>query len=513
MPPPTRLTQPAARVALLVLAGVLAVAAPARALLAPSVNPIPLAALQMLCAEPAASACNLGNMQYTGPCAGLAEHPVLAAAAWRSVGAPDACLLSGLGGLSGLGVLGGLSGLSGLGGLSGLSGPNATLRAVPPNRLLLDNNFTALRRFDTLAGASSSANASAAIALRVRFVYLQGLAGGAVHLRSAGYALAMAPLQDAPHAVHVRSECGARGFSAPDNHLPPALGGAVLEVQLATVAGAPERLCTWQCELPFLKMPWNDPALSEQRPTSRGRCLATPPSFTAVALSFAVRFPANQSLRYDSARMLLGVDRMAEDMAAALAPRFGALSVLLSLRNSTVNMREVGGVLDWARAFNARQGFVLEARDNPDFGLSRDVDLAAPARRRLLEARAGDNILVVDGVVVAPRSDAATCCLADDAVAAQQSLPPGAYDLGAADAAVEPAQVQTVLLITQTPVQHEFVMPPPEAEADGGPFTPVFVLFIVLLVLCLFGAWQAEGFYRSQGESDTSNSQTQRLLQ
>jgi len=216
--------------------------------------------------------------------------------------------------------------------------------------------------------------------------------------------------------------------------------------------------------------------------------------------------------------MLLGVDRMAEDMAAALAPRFGALSVLLSLRNSTVNMREVGGVLDWARAFNARQGFVLEARDNPNFGLSRE--LTAPARRRLLEvasapveANAGDNILVVDGVVVAPRSDAATCCLADDAVAAQQSLPPGAYDLGAADAAVEPAQVQTVLLITQTPVQHEFVMPPPEAEADGGPFTPVFVLFIVLLVLCLFGAWQAEGFYRSQGESDTSNSQTQRLLQ
>ena len=84
----------------------LALVAPASALFPPSVNPIPLAALQityksvrnawefvdryampyertvvLLCAAPASSACSLAELEFTGPCAELAAHPVLAAAA------------------------------------------------------------------------------------------------------------------------------------------------------------------------------------------------------------------------------------------------------------------------------------------------------------------------------------------------------------------------------------------------------------------------------------------------
>jgi len=186
----------------------LALVAPASSLFPPSVNPIPLAALQityksvrnawefvdryampyermvvLLCAAPASSACGLAELEFTGTCAALAEHPVLAAAAWRNVDlAPDACLRAPV--------------------------INASMRSAPPNRLLIDNNFTALRRFDT-----TNSSADGGIALRVRFVYLQGLAGDAVHLRSAGYSLELAPLQDAPHAVHVQTECSARGFA------------------------------------------------------------------------------------------------------------------------------------------------------------------------------------------------------------------------------------------------------------------------------------------------------------
>jgi hypothetical protein len=505
------------RLALRLLAGVVLLGVPARAQFAPSVNPIPLAALQisyrsllnawefvdrfampyertvvLLCAAPAASACGLRDLEYTGPCAGLAAHPVLAAAAWRNVGAPDACLRT--------------------------PAVNASMRGASRNRLLIDNNFTALRRFDATpraANASGAAIASdaGAIELRVRFVYLQGLAGDAVHLRSAGYALAMAPLQAAPNAVHVRSECSARGLFAPDSHLPPALGGGVLEVQLATVLGEAQRLCTWQCELPFVKMPWNDPALSETRRTSSGRCAATPASFTAVALSFAVRFPANQTLRFDSARMLLGIDRIAEDMAAALAPRFGELAVLLSLRNSSVNTRDVGGVLEWARDVNARLGFSLEARDNPDFGLGRD--LAAPVSnaggaRRLLQAPAGVtgatyNVLVVDGVIVSPRNDVATCCLADDAVAAQRSLPAGKYDLDDANSVVEPAQVQTTLFVTQNSYEQEYVEPTPSAQTEGSSGWILFLLFCVLVVLVCLCCSQQGGFHHARDEECSGN--------
>jgi len=463
---------------------------PACALFAPSVNPIPLAALQityksvcnawefvdryampyegtvvLLCAAPASSACGLAELEFTGKCAELAAHPVLAAAAWRNVdAAPDACLRAPV--------------------------INASMRSAPPNRLLLDNNFTALRRFDT---ANSSADGG--IVLRVRFVYLQGLAGNAVHLRSAGYSLVLAPLQDAPHAVHVQTECGARGFSAPDYHLPPAQGGAELEVHLATVDGRPEHLCTWQCQLPYLKMPWNTAALSEAQPTTTGRCAATPAFFTTVALSFAVRYPASERMRWDSAQTLLGLDQMADAMAVALSPRFGELTVLLSVRNSSVNPREVGEVFALAQKVGARTGFDLEMRDNSDYNLAALVPFQAA--RRLLAADTA--VFVVDGVVVAARSDIAACCLADEVVQAQQSVPPTAYDLNVANSTVERPQIHSVVFVTQNSYQETLVLvqPPPEQSAS---FSPLFLLFVALLVLLCICMCQKDGFSKNEQE-------------
>jgi len=479
----------------------LALVAPSSALFPPSVNPIPLAALQityksvrnawefvdryampyertvvLLCAAPASSACSLAELQFTGTCAELAAHPVLAAAAWRNVDAePDACLRAPV--------------------------IDAAMRSAPPNKLLLDNNFTALRRFDTAPHSSdtnSSTNSSAdgGIALRVRFVYLQGLAGDAVHLRSAGYSLVLAPLQDAPHAVHVQTECGARGFSAPDYHLPPAQGGAELEVHLATVNGRPERLCTWQCQLPYLKMPWNAPALSAAQPTTTGRCAATPASFTTVALSFAVRYPASEGLRLDSAQTLRGLDELAEAMAAALAPRFGELSVLLSMRNSSVNPREVGEVFAWAREAGARSGFDLEVRDNPDYDLGALVSEPAAARRLL------DSVVffIVDGVVVAARSEVAESSLAGAIEQAQQDVPRAAYDLAVTNPTVGRPQTRSTVFVTQNSNQTIIIVQ--ATQEQSASISPLLMLFVVVMVLLCICAFQQDGFSKNAHDNE-----------
>ena len=480
---------------------------PASAQFAVSVNPIPLAALHisyqsalnewefvdrfalpydrmavLLCAAPATSACDLADVHFTGTCAELAAHPVLASSAWRSVGAsPDECLPAPVLNAS----------------------LRSGLRSVPPNALRLANNFTALRRFDTAQAHAAHADAgngsagTGGIELRVRFVHLQSLGRDAVHVRSSGYSLVMAPLQDAPSGVHVQSECGARGFSAPNTALPPALGGAVLEVYLATVAGRAERLCLWHCELPYTKMPWNAPALSAARPSTTGQCKLTPASFTAVGLSFVVRYPANESLRVDSQQLLFGLDRMAEDMAASLSPRFGELSVLLSMRNSSANPREVHAVSGWVRAFSARDGFDFEARDNADFSLQ-----AAPQLRRRLLAQ-DSSAFVVDGLVVSGRTDDAACCMADAAVAAQQSLEMSVYDFDIPVSSLDTPQISTVIFVTQNSHHQTQVMAPPPSE-ESASFAPLFILLVVLAVLVCVCLCQKDGFQKNETQDTES---------
>ena len=185
--------------------------------------------------------------------------------------------------------------------------------------------------------------------------------------------------------------------------------------------------------------------------------------------------------------------------------------MLLSVRNSTENPREVGDVFAWARAFNARQGFNTEVRDNPDFNLGRDFSLGTQqlARRRLLSADAEDagNAFVVDGVVVSARSDVAACCLADNAVAAQQSLPASDYDLDMLNSAAEPAQVQSVVFVTQNAYQQVVYMPPPQEESAS--ISPLFILFVVMLVFVCFCLCQKDCF--SNGEQDTEANKEESL--
>ena len=330
-------------------------------------------------------------------------------------------------------------------------------------------------------------------------MYLQALGSSAVRVHSAGYSLTMRPLQDTPHAVHVQSECGARGFSAPGNHMPPSLGGATLQVHETTIAGRADRLCIWNCELPYIKMPWNDPALTTARPTSTGRCMLTPESFTAVSLSFVARYPANDSLRLDSQQLLLGIDQMAEDMTASLLPRFGKLSVLLSMRNSLVNPHEVHDITAWVRAFNTRNNFDLDTRENPDFGLQ----AAVPSRRRLLQQNNSTNEFVIDGVIVAGRSDVAACCLADAAVEAQQALEPSSYDFDLPVSFADKPQISAVVLVTRTEVRLVQEMAPPSSEersfVSTGTFLVVVLTVIVLACICLA---QKDGFYKTGTEDD-----------
>jgi hypothetical protein len=363
------------------------------------------------------------------------------------------------------------------------------MHAVPPNKLLLDNNFAALGQFDTLERGPDSANGTngngpigtRSIALRVRFVYLQALGSSAVRVYSAGYALTMSPLRDNLHAVHVQRECGARGFSAPGSHLPPSQGGATLQVHETLVLGRAERLCIWSCELPYIKMPWNAPALSVARPSATGRCVLTPESFTAVSLSFAVRFDGNQSLRLDSEQMLLGIDQMAEDMTAALVPRFGELSVLLSMRNSSVNPHEVNDITAWVRSFNARNNFDVVAQDNPDYNLQ-DV---VPLRRRLLQDKT-TIIFIIDGVVVAKRTDEAACCLGGAAVEAQQKLEPSTYDLDMLVSSLDKAQINSVVFVTQNEIYIDKVVTiaPKETSPELSPWIFVLVVVVVLAFFC-----------------------------
>ena len=145
---------------------------PASSQFAPSENPIPRADLHisyqsalnqwefvdqfampyermavLLCAAPPSSTCDLSTITFTGTCDELSAHPVFAASAWRLVGAaPDACLRA--------------------------PALDASMHAVPPNKLLLDNNFAALGQFDTVERGPDSAsgtNSTRSIALRVRF--------------------------------------------------------------------------------------------------------------------------------------------------------------------------------------------------------------------------------------------------------------------------------------------------------------------------------------------------------
>ena len=70
-----------------------------------------------------------------------------------------------------------------------------------------------------------------------------------------------------------------------------------------------------------------------------------------------------------SREILLGVDRLAELMAAELLHRFGPVRVLISLRGSTYNARQVQEVLDWARGFQRQQDYDFVQTVNTAFNL------------------------------------------------------------------------------------------------------------------------------------------------
>jgi len=436
-----------AQSSLLVVLSVLALyTTPAASQFAVSTNPIPHAALDLmykadrnqwlfvdkyavpyermlvqLCVGRNASACSLASVHASGLCESLGEQ--LAGPGWRAVDAPaDPCL--------------------------GLARVNASMRSDPPNGLALDNNFSALRAFD-LSQANNQSDGS--IVLRVRFVYVQSLGTSSAHVHSSGYELVMRPLQDTPESVVVQTECSARGLRAPHSHLAPALGGSILEVVVLNNSGTPTRVCMWQCALPYLKMPWNAPPLVVNVSASPGAsaaftasCARAPASFAAVALTIPLL--GVDLFSFDvAAEILLGVDRLAELMAADLLARFGPVRVLISLRDSEYNTRRVQEVLDWIRSFQRLPEYNVVATVNTAF----DLKNAATANRRLLQAsnESGAHTAMLDVVLVAGINTQTLCCLADSALEFPQKLK--SHDLGTQTAHFEQSQVEVTVVVKQ----------------------------------------------------------------
>ena len=424
----------------------------------------------LLCVAQEALACDLAGVSFSGTCADLASHPVISSGAWRSIDdTPDACLQRPI--------------------------VQAAMHSESPNKLFVNNSFTSLQRFHT--GASTVDNST--IVLRVQFVYLKRIGEGAVHVLSNGYQLVFEPLSDTTRPVLVRSECSARGFSAPGMQLPPSLGGAVMVVEVNEISG--ERMCTWQCQLPYVKMPWNAAAFTATSSTAAS-CVATPESFAAVALSFVIQYPSTLQMQFNSKQMLLGLDDLAVKMADAMRARFGLVRVLLSSRGSTVNRRQVGEILTWVRNTNTLDGVSSVITNNPLFSLR---PLSRPLRRLLAE---NENVtdteslddFVVDVVIVAEQSEEANCCLVEGSVAAQQELNASEFDFGMLVTSFDPPEVETSAIVTfrknnTLPHAETLQSPPIPTQHNEFPwwFWPlILVCFLMFICICLF---QPDGLY------------------
>ena len=476
---------------LLVLSVVALCTTPAASQFALSTNPIPHAALDLtykadrnqwlfvdkyavpyermlvqLCVARNASGCSLASVHATASCASLGEQ--LASPGWRAVDArADPCL--------------------------GLARVNASMRSDPPNGLALDNNFSALRVFDLSPPRNQS---DGSIVLRVRFVYVQSLGTSSAHVHSSGYQLVMRPLQDTPESVVVQTECSARGLRAPHSRLAPALGGSILEVVVLNNSGTPARVCTWQCALPYLKMPWNAPPLLVNVSASTSAsaaftasCVRAPASFTAVAMTIPLL--GVEALTFDLSRdILLGVDSLAELLAADLRARFGPVRVLISLRDSEYNSRQVQEVLDWVRGFQRLSEYNVVVKANTAFNLKP----ARTANRRLLQASnesgaggaGGAHTAMLDVVLVAGINTQTECCLAASAAEFPQKLK--SYDLGTQTAQFGEAQVETTAVATRKPQEVPMTQDQTSRRKsdDGSSIWAPILIVVVLLAAFIF---------------------------
>jgi len=371
--------------------------------------------LVQLCVARDASSCSLASVHASDTCVSLGAQ--LSSPAWRAVDAvPDPCLA--------------------------LSRVNASMRSEPPNSLALDNDFAALRAFDVSPDLSPAVNSSS-IVMRVRFVYIQNLGSDSAHVHSSGYEIVMRPLQDTPGSVVVQSECGARGFRAPHSRLAPALGGSILEVVVLDDSGTPSRVCVWQCQLPYLKMPWNAPPLAASTQTnanassaSSAACVKAPSSFSTTAMTIPI-LQVN-AITFDKSRdILVGVDNLAERMAAMLLARFGPVRVLISLRGSTYNARQVQEVLDWSRSFQRLQAYDFVETVNRDFTLKNTTS----GRRLLQESDTQD--MMLDVVIVADVNAQTQCCLAKTAQEIPGQFDNSSFDFGTQTVTFGTPQVET----------------------------------------------------------------------
>ena len=447
-----------------------------------STNPIPYAALDMtykadrnvwlfvdkfavpyermlvqLCVARDASSCSLASVHVSDTCASLSALAQFSSPSWRAVDArQDPCL--------------------------DLSRVNASMRSEPPNSLALDNDFVALRAFDVSPDRSPAQNTSnGSIVLRVRFVYIQNLGPDSAHVHSLAYEIEMCPLQDSPGSVVVQSECGARGLRAPHSRLSPALGGSIIEVVVLDNSGTPARVCMWQCQLPYLKMPWNALPLTANTNDSsyRAVCVKAPSSFTTTALTIpmlqvnAITFDKSQDI-------LVGVDSLAERMAAMLLARFGPVRVLISLRGSTYNARQVQEVLDWSRSFQRLQAYDFVETVNRDFTLKN-----ATSRRRLLQESDAQDMML-DVVIVADVNPQTQCCLGTTANQIPRQFDNSSFDFGVQIVTFGTPQVESTSTTTQRQNQETVTMEQVTRRSDNNSmhiWLPI-VLVVILLAVC-----------------------------
>jgi hypothetical protein len=95
-------------------------------------------------------------------------------------------------------------------------------------------------------------------------------------------------------------------------------------------------------------------------------------------------------------------------------------------------------------------------------------------------------VFIIDGVVVAKRTDEAACCLGGAAVEAQQKLEPSAYDLDMLVSSLDKAQINSVVLVTQNKIYIDKVVTiaPKETSPELSPWTFVIVVVVVLAFFC-----------------------------
>jgi len=189
------------------------------------------------------------------------------------------------------------------------------------------------------------------------------------------------------------------------------------------------------------------------------------------------------ALTFDASRdMLLGVDRFAESIAASLLAQFGPVRVLVSLRGSTYNARQVQEVLDWTRRFRQNQAFDVVLSVNADFTLKN----APGVTRRLLQQSAiGDSFL--DIVLVAATNLQTSCCLADIAKNIPKAFEASSFDFGTQTVALGEAQVESSASITERRRMEEATPEQVTRRAGNNNMSiwlPI-VLVLIVAVACL----------------------------